>query len=78
MNENLNQTILRQITTHFAGTQDIIKIESLCGPCGFKSGVKMVAFLLRLSIDTSIYMRYFYANHCLLPINLTPSSTDTA
>ena len=44
------KTILRQIITQCAGTQDIIKKLASCDPCGRKSGMKTVAFLLRLSI----------------------------
>ena len=44
------KTILRQIITQCARTQDIIKKLASCDPCGRKSGLKKVAFLLRLSI----------------------------
>ena len=44
------KTILWQIITHYAGTQDIIKKLASCDPCGRKSGLKTVAELLRLSI----------------------------
>ena len=44
------KTILWQIITHYAGTQDIIKTLASCDPCGRKSGLKTVAELLRLSI----------------------------
>ena len=44
------KTILRQIITRCAGTQDIIKKLFSCGPCERKSGFQTVAFLLRLSI----------------------------
>ena len=44
------KTILPQIITQCAGTQDIIKKLALFGPCGRKSGLKTIAFLLRLSI----------------------------
>ena len=44
------KTILRQIITQCARTQDIIKKLASCDPCGGKSGLKTVAFLLRLSI----------------------------
>ena len=47
------KTILRKIIIHCAGTQDIIKKLFSCGTCGRKSGMKTVAFLLRLSIYTS-------------------------
>ena len=47
------KTILRQIFTQCAGTQDIIKKLASCGPCRRKSGFKTVAFLLRLSIHHS-------------------------
>ena len=46
------KTILWQIITHYAGTQDIIKKLASCDPCGRKSGLKTVAELLRLSIYT--------------------------
>ena len=49
--EIVSKTILRQIITQYAGTQDIIKKLASCDPCGRKSGLKTVAFLLRLSID---------------------------
>ena len=48
--ETVIKTILRQIITQYAGTQDIIKKLASCDPCGRKSGLKTVAFLLRLSI----------------------------
>ena len=48
------KTILRQIITQCAGTQDIIKKLASCDPCGRKSGLKTVAFLLRLSIYVDI------------------------
>ena len=48
--ETVIKTILRQIITHCAGTQDIFKKFFSCCPCGRKSGMKTVAFLLRLSI----------------------------
>ena len=44
------KTFLRQIITQCAGTQDAIKKVASCDPCGRKSGLKTVAFLLRLSI----------------------------
>ena len=44
------KTILRQIITQCARIQDIIKKLASCDPCGRKSGLKTVAFLLRLSI----------------------------
>ena len=44
------KTILQQIITKWAGTQDIIKKLASCDPCGRKSGLKTVAFLLRSSI----------------------------
>ena len=44
------KTILWQIIAQCAGTQDIIKILLLYDPYGRKSGLKTVAFLLRLSI----------------------------
>ena len=46
----MGKTILRQITTQCAGTQDIIKKLASCDPCGRNSGLKTVADLLRLSI----------------------------
>ena len=46
------KTILRQIITQCAATQDIIKKLASYDPCGRKSGLKTVAFLLRLSIYT--------------------------
>ena len=49
------KTILRQIITQCAGTQDIIKKLASCDPCGRKSGLKTVAFLLRLSICSCTY-----------------------
>ena len=48
--EIVNKTFLRQIITQCAGTQNIIKNLASCDPCGRKSGLKTVAFLLRLSI----------------------------
>ena len=48
--EIVSKTILRQIITQCAGTRDIIKKLASCDPCGIKSGLKTVAFLLRLSI----------------------------
>ena len=51
------KTILWQIITHYAGTQDIIKKLASCDPCGRKSGLKTVAELLRLSICA--YVVYF-------------------
>ena len=48
--EIMIKTILQQIITQCAGTQDTIKKLASCDPCGRKSGLKMVAFLLRLSI----------------------------
>ena len=53
--EIVSKTILRQIITQCAGTQDIIKKLASCDPCGRKSGLKTVAFLLRLSIYTVSY-----------------------
>ena len=50
MMEIVSQTIFRQIITQCAGTQDIIKKLTSCDPCGRKSGLKTVAFLLRLCI----------------------------
>ena len=50
MMEIVSKTIFRQIITQCAGTQDIIKKLTSCDPCGRKSGLKTVAFLLRLSI----------------------------
>ena len=44
------KTILQQIITHCAGTQDVIKKLTSSGPCGRKSGFKTVAFLLCLSV----------------------------
>ena len=44
------KTILQQIITQCARKQDIIKKLASCDPCGRKSGLKTVAFLLRLSI----------------------------
>ena len=44
------KTILQQIITQCAGTQDIIKKLASCDSCGRKSGLKTDAFLLRLSI----------------------------
>ena len=44
------KTILQQIVTQCAGTQDIIKKLASCDPCGRKSGLKTIVFLLRLSI----------------------------
>ena len=46
----MSKTILRQIITQCAGTQDIIKKLASSDPCGRNSGLKTVAFLLRLSI----------------------------
>ena len=48
--EIVSKTIFRQIITQCAGAQDIIKKLASCDPCGRKSGLKTVAFLLRLSI----------------------------
>ena len=48
--EIVSKTILRQIITQCAGTQDIIKKLASCDPCGRESGLKTVAVLLRLSI----------------------------
>ena len=48
--EIVSKTILRQIITQRTGTQDIIKKLASCDTCGRKSGLKAVAFLLRLSI----------------------------
>ena len=53
------KTILRQIFTQCAGTQDIIKKLASCGPCRRKSGFKTVAFLLRLSIYAGALLRHF-------------------
>ena len=44
------KTILQQIITQCEGIQDIIKKLTSCDPYGRKSGLKTVAFLLRLSI----------------------------
>ena len=44
------KTILRQIITQCARTQGIIKKLAASDLCGRKSGLKTVAFLLRLSI----------------------------
>ena len=44
------KTILRQIIARRAGTQDIFKKLVSCDLCGRKSGLKTVAFVLRLSI----------------------------
>ena len=41
------KTILRQINTQCAGTQDIMKTLASCIQCGRKRGLKTVAFLLR-------------------------------
>ena len=50
--EIMSKTILRQIITQCAGTQDIFKKLASCDLCARKSGLKTVAFLLRLSIVT--------------------------
>ena len=50
------KTILPQIFTQCVGTQDIIKKLASFNPCGRKSGLKTVAFLLRLSIYIYIYI----------------------
>ena len=47
------KTVLRQIITQSAGTQDIIKKLASCDPCGRKRRLKTIAFLLRLSIYRS-------------------------
>ena len=49
--EIMIKTILWQIITLCAGTQDIIKKLLSCDPCVRKSGLKTVGFLLRLSIN---------------------------
>ena len=49
------KTILRQIIAQCAGTKDIIKKLASCDPCGGKSGLKTVVFLLRLSIFSVNY-----------------------
>ena len=48
--EIVSKTILWQIITQCAVTQDIIKKLASCDLCGRKSGLKTVAFLLCLSI----------------------------
>ena len=74
------KTVLPQIITQCAGTQDIIKKFASCDPCGRKRGLKTVAFLLRLSIylttkktDTFYYIelsQYDYFNNKTLESNL--------
>ena len=56
------KTILRQIITHCAGTQDIIKKLFSGGLCRSKSGFKTVAFLLRLSILVIGFTTVVWAN----------------
>ena len=61
--EIMIKTILRQIITQCAGTQDIFKKLASCDPYGRKSGLRTVAFLLRLSI--------FYITPVMLDISCT-------
>ena len=51
--------ILWRIITQCARTQDVLKKLASCDPCGIKSGLKTVAFLLRLSIYA-----YQVGDHC--------------
>ena len=60
--EILIKTILRQIITQCAGKQDIIKKLASCDSCGRKSGLKTVAFLLRLSILVAFIMEIHVGN----------------
>ena len=61
--EIVSKTILRQIITQCTGTHDKIKKLASCDPCGRKSGLKMVAFLLRLSIySVSVYLPIIQTN----------------
>ena len=57
------KTILYQIITHYAGTQDIIKKLASCDPCGRKSGLKTVAEHLRLSICKYGQSDHFYPKY---------------
>ena len=59
----VNKTILRQIITQCAGTQNIIENLASCDPCGRKSGLKTVTFLLRLSIYTNTIYGPAYEMH---------------
>ena len=64
--EIVNKTILRQIITQCAGTQNIIKNLASCDPCGGKSGLKTVAFLFRLSI----FNNFSLLDHdCQVPVD---------
>ena len=57
--EIVSKTILRQIITQCTGTQDIVTKLASCVPRGRKSGLKTVAFLLRLSIlENALEYRY--------------------
>ena len=66
------KTILREIITQCSGKQDIIKKLASCDPYSRKSGLKTVAFLLRLSIQSTrnteflvifIYTVFKYNSH---------------
>ena len=57
------KTILRQIITQCPGTEDMIKKLASCYHCGRKSGLKTVAFLLRLSIHVSHCWKSHVAAH---------------
>ena len=57
----MSKTILRQIITQCAGIQDIIKKLASRDPCGRKSELNTVAFLLRLSIcGLHVWKGYIY------------------
>ena len=60
------KTILRQIITKCAETQDIIKKSASCDPCGRKSGLKTVAFLLRLSIQFKLFHSHNKSIHVFI------------
>ena len=78
--EIMSKTILQQIITQCAGTQDIIKKLASCDPCGRKSGLKKVAFLLRLSIYKKIiftvYPHLFIGDTRQLQSNLIYPNVD--
>ena len=88
--EIVSKTILRQIITQCAGTQNIIKKLASCDPCGRKSGFKLVAFRLRLSIYSSdVYKKSLKNRYMLLgyrnsgisqnqnDINMTRAKSET-
>ena len=69
--EIVSKTILMQIITQYTGRQDIIKKLASCDPCGRKSGLKTVAFLLRLSILPTTIFNSFHSQATLSAADTT-------